>query len=142
MEAIRVSLNPAVVELKLRTLTKKLGELTYDECVSLAREAEETLKALSPFDPAIEYFIRQRISYYQYAELLNLHQGLARDEHAEPIQVLYSLGDDVYEGCVYLPRYFRLGASNPSSDLQINQMVVDHHDWRNLDLRTFELTVQ
>lgn len=136
---------PAVLVYKLRDQVKKLGELTYDECITLGREADDTLKHMSAFDQAVEFFIRQRIDFYKYAELLNWQHRLERDDHAEPIPVLYSLGDgkDLYEGIVYLPRYLRIGTYfNPPAGHHLHQMIIDHHNWRSLNLSQFEVVLQ
>lgn len=57
-------------EVRLTSFKEKLGELTVDDALTAAIEAEEWANQLGPFDQGFEFFIRQRNRYLEYAALL------------------------------------------------------------------------
>ena len=55
---------------KLEAYKQKIGELTIDDALMLAIEAEEHKIACGPFDPAFSYMFNQQRMFEEYALLL------------------------------------------------------------------------
>lgn len=61
--------------LRLRMMRRELGEMSYDEVVELAQQAEGFLEHMSVFDPAWKKFTQDRRTWWEYAWLLSLEAG-------------------------------------------------------------------
>jgi hypothetical protein len=90
-------LNTNLAEAKLRFYKDKIGDMSYDEVLKLAVEAEDIYKYLPPGDPAQEFMYRQMYNMYQYANYLNVIEKLNRKDHQVEITALVSYGPEVAE---------------------------------------------
>lgn len=72
-----------VEELKLKHFRKEYGELSVDECIELAQQADGYLRDMNAFDPAWSKFKRDSRTWWQYAWLLSSEHGTlcATDAH-------------------------------------------------------------
>lgn len=62
-------------EMKLKFMRKHYGEMTYDEVVSLAQQADDFLSTMTVFDPAWKKFREDRQRWWEYAWLLVCEHG-------------------------------------------------------------------
>lgn len=62
-------------ERKLKMLRAEFGEMTLDELIELAQQAEGFLQHMTPFDPAFEKFTRDRRRWWEYAWLVSCEHG-------------------------------------------------------------------
>jgi len=118
-----------MLELKLKYHERKCGEMTYDECLEVATQAERILADLSPFDIAVETFAQQRIDFYNYAGLIALRDDNPRVEHFLQFPVTYSWGDEVQEGIALVPKSNSPRIQGTALDLAIRGTIMSHHDW-------------
>lgn len=69
-----VLMGEKLVNMKLALYAKQLGpqilELTPDQALELALQAEEFKKSMSPFDPAYQHFVQQELTWTDIASLL------------------------------------------------------------------------
>lgn len=61
----------SIEQRKLEWMRKNLNELTFNEAVELAQQADQFLADMSAFDPARMKFLTDRRTYWEYAWLLS-----------------------------------------------------------------------
>jgi hypothetical protein len=69
--------------LKLKYYINRYGEITYDEAVQLAKEAEQIATDCGPMDPAFIYFAQQVRDMWKFASVRNETENLERNEHLD-----------------------------------------------------------
>lgn len=74
-----------VEELKLKHFRKEYGEMSVDECIELAQQADNYLRDMNAFDIAWSKFKRDSRTFWQYAWLLSCERGgmCPSDPHVE-----------------------------------------------------------
>lgn len=113
-----------MLELKLRAMVRRHGEMTYDECVELAKYSETVLKDLNCMDPAWRKFNEDRDQYWKYADLLDERDTLQRLEHYEDRQYLVTWWE-------YSP-YVKPKQRTEQVMVRVPKYVRSHHERRSL----------
>lgn len=75
---------------QVKSFQSRIGELTYDEALILYTEACQFAEDCGPFDPAFEYFVRQRDTMVGYMNALNVVKDLQRVDHLDFYNVMIS----------------------------------------------------
>lgn len=76
-------MHPDLSRLKLKYYINRYGEITYDEAVQLAKEAEQTATDCGPMDPAFIYFAKQVRDMWKFASVRNETENLVRNDHLD-----------------------------------------------------------
>jgi hypothetical protein len=63
-------------EMKLKFMRQKLGDVTLEDCVALAQQAEGYLEFMPVTDPAWQHFTAERYQWWRYAWLISSETGL------------------------------------------------------------------
>jgi hypothetical protein len=88
----------------LKSMKERGGELSYDECITLAKDARDTAKACGPFDPAYQPFVAFELNMLKYASLLNDVECLGRHDHQVKAEVLLEVLGETVEVDIWLNR--------------------------------------
>lgn len=95
------------LQLRLDTLTKQFGPLTYDDALVCLKESEYWLRLLPSTDVAYGKFHDDRQRILTIMELICQLEGLRRYEHCHPVKVLYLVRDDLKEKTFYVNKKIR-----------------------------------
>lgn len=66
--------------MKLKFYRDRLGDMKSKEAMEIALCAEQTLRDIGAFDPAVSHFAQEQIDFFNYAELLEKEEN----ERASP----------------------------------------------------------
>jgi len=123
---------------KLDFYKSKLGDLSYTEILSLLEEANRLIGELGPFDPAVDYFYRQREAFQQFADCfyyVNPDDETYR-AHLVKKTMLYTIhGGEIREATSYVPVWYKEG----SSDYRIRLASGVYEQYPDIDRRYIEI---
>ena len=82
----------------------KRNGMTYDEVITIAKEAEKYLSSMRPDDPAYLHFIRERDDHYALAQAIDIVDKLDRKDHLIELNcvVMYGCGAYLEEETLYV----------------------------------------
>lgn len=62
-------------EMKLKFMRQQYGDLTLEDCIGLAQQADDYLEFMPVTDPAWQHFTHERQNYWRFAWLLSCESG-------------------------------------------------------------------
>lgn len=91
-------------EMTLSIHKENLKDLSYDDAIKLADDADVQIKLCGPFDPAYNYLVNSRDIYLKWASALNVVNTLGRRDHEIKIHAMICVDETTIECDFYIDR--------------------------------------